>query len=74
MGSLALKAGATALTFLATLSAAAQVSTHVKNAAAPLHPAVLSAPATPVIGGGLLRLSPSVRAANVEAVTSTYAS
>ena len=75
MRSLLLKAGATALTLVAAAAAAMQVSGHVKNPEAPLHPGVLGAPAavsTPA--GGKLSLSPAVRTAKVETVTSTYAS
>jgi hypothetical protein len=64
-----LKAGATLLTMLAALGSATYISGHVKNGSAPLHPSVLSAlPAEQLI------LTPSVRAANVEPVTSTHAS
>jgi hypothetical protein len=71
MQALFLKAGATLLTMLAALGSAAYVSGHVKNAAAPLHPHVAGAPAATT---GHLTLTPSVHSANVEAVTSTYAS
>jgi hypothetical protein len=64
-----LKAGATLLTMLAALGSATYVSGHVKNGSAPLHPSVLSAAPS-----GQLALTASVRAANVEAVTSTHAS
>ena len=59
MPAFALKAMATLLTLLAAVASAAYVSGHVKNGAAPLHPPVLTA---------------QVHAADVEAVTSTYAS
>ncbi len=73
---LLLKAAATALTLVAAAGAALHVSVNVKSAAAPLHPAVVggatvSAGAT---GSGSLHLAPSVRSADVQAVTSTYAS
>ena len=59
MPAFVLKAGATLLTLLAAVASAAYVSGHVKNSAAPLHPAALTA---------------QVHASDVEAVTSTYAS
>jgi hypothetical protein len=58
------------MTMLAALGSAAYVSGHVKNGSAPLHPPVASAQST----NGQLTLTPSVHAANVEAVTSTHAS
>jgi hypothetical protein len=70
MQALILKAGATLLTMLAALGSASYVSGHVKNGSAPLHPQVLAAARSM----GQLTLTPSVRAANVEPVTSTYAS
>jgi len=71
MHALLLKAGATALTLLAALASSAYVAGHVKNGAAPLHPAVYG---TSMVGGRLT-LPPSVRTdASVEAVTSTHAS
>ena len=69
--SLYLRLAATGITMLTAAGSAGYVSAHVKNAGAPLHPSV---------GGGTqyangrLSLSPSVKAGNVEAVTSTYAS
>ena len=71
MRSLLLKAAATALTFVAAAAAALHVAGHVKTAAAPLHPAVVGGAPAP---GGKLSLSPSVRSADVQAVTSSYAS
>ena len=59
--SLLLKAGATALTLATTVVAANYVTAHLKNPAAPLHPAVLT-------------VAPSVRQSDVKPVTSTYAS
>ena len=56
---LLLKIGATVLSLLATGASAAYVTAHVKNPNAPLQPAVLSS---------------SVRPADVQPVTSTYAS
>ncbi len=59
--SLLLKAGATVLTVATTFVSAHYVVAHLKNPAAPLHPAVLT-------------IAPSVRQADVDTVTSTYAS
>jgi hypothetical protein len=70
MQALLLKAGATLLTMLAALGSAAYVGGHVKNGSAPLHPSVLAAR----LPAGTLALTPSVRSANVEPVTSTHAS
>ena len=57
----ALKVGATAATMLFALLTAHYVSCHVKNPAAPLHPSVL-------------QVSAGVRAADVQPITTTYAS
>ena len=57
--SLLLKIGATVLSLVATAASAAYVTAHVKNPNAPLQPPVLSS---------------SVRPADVQPVTSTYAS
>ena len=56
---LLLKIGATVLSLLATAGSAAYVTAHVKNSNAPLQPPVLTS---------------SVRPADVQPVTSTYAS
>ena len=56
---LLLKIGATVLSLVATAASAAYVTAHVKNPNAPLQPPVLSS---------------SVRPADVQSVTSTYAS
>lgn len=69
MRSFILKAGATALTVVATLASAFYVTSHLKNAAAPLQPIVLSA-----LPGGDVTLTPGVRPADVPPMTSTYAS
>jgi hypothetical protein len=75
MRALALKAGATALTMAAAFASAVYVGGHLKNAGAPLHPAVVPrSPAASTTAGGRLSVSPSVRSGDVEAVTSTYAS
>jgi hypothetical protein len=72
---LSLKAVATALTLVAAVGAAVQVSRHVKDAAAPLHPTVLGQPAvTTAAADGHLQLTPAVRGGDVRAVTSTYVS
>jgi hypothetical protein len=63
------KAGATALTVMATLASAVYVTSHLKNPAAPLQPIVLSA-----LPGGDVTLTPGVHPANVPPMTSTYAS
>lgn len=57
----AVKAGATAVTMIFAALAAQYVSAHVKSSGAPLHPAVL-------------QVSPAVRTADVQPVTTTYAS
>lgn len=72
MQALLLKATATVVTLGSAMLSAVYVSGHVKSTAAPLHPAVLSAAST--AQAGRLALTPSIRQANVEAVTSTYAS
>ena len=75
MSALLLKVGATLLTLLAASASALYVGAHQKNSSAPLHPAVLSRPAAGAVApGGRLVLTPSIRSANVQAVTSTYAS
>jgi len=56
---LLLKIGATVLSLVATAASAAYVTAHIKNPSAPLQPPVLSS---------------SVRPADVQPVTSTYAS
>jgi hypothetical protein len=63
------KAGATALTVMATLASAVYVTSHLKNPAAPLQPIVLSA-----LPGGDVTLTPGVQPAKVSPITSTYAS
>ncbi len=73
--SLLLKGGATLLTLLAATGSAAYVAGHLKNPAAPLRPSVLGAASIYSHSShGRLTLTPAVRSANVEAVTSTYAS
>jgi hypothetical protein len=71
-----LKVGATALTVLATVLSALYVTSHLKNPAAPLQPAVLSATRGSAVSvpGGSLILGPSVQPSDVQPVTSTYAS
>ncbi|HXN91933.1 MAG TPA: hypothetical protein VN906_10645 [Candidatus Sulfotelmatobacter sp.] len=74
---LLLKAGATAVTVVATVASALYVSAHLKNPAAPLQPSVLNAngggPAVTALGG-TVTVGPSVRPGNTQPVTSTYAS
>ncbi len=76
MQALLLKVAATVLTLGTAAAAALHVSSHVKSSAAPLHPGVVQASRTslPAFSDGRLRLSPAVRGAKVETVTSTYAS
>ena len=71
-----LKAGATFLTVGTTVLSALYVPSHLKNASAPLRPAVLSAGQTSTLSapGGTVTLGPSVQPGNVQPVTSTYAS
>jgi len=74
---LVLKLAATALAVGATALSAVFVTSHLKNANAPLQPSVLNASdlsGLSVPGGGTLILSPSVRQTDVPPVTSTYAS
>jgi len=72
----ALQAGATLLTVAAAAASALYVTSHLKNPAAPLRPAVLNTnrPSTFNALGGQLTIGPSVRASDVQPVTSTYAS
>jgi hypothetical protein len=71
-----LKLGATVLTVATTLLSALYVTSHLKNPAAPLQPAVLSASGASTVSapGGSLTLGPSVQSSNVQPLTSTYAS
>jgi hypothetical protein len=72
-----LKAGATLLTMVTTLASAMYVTAHLKNPNAPLRPPVLSAGTGTTVTtpfGGSLTLTPGVRAADVQPVSSTYAS
>jgi hypothetical protein len=73
---LLLKVGATLLTIATTALSAVYVTSHLKNAAAPLRPTVLSATsgATFSAPGGSLTVGPSVLPSDVQPVTSTYAS
>jgi hypothetical protein len=76
MRTVILKAGATLLTVAATALSALYVTSHVKNPAAPLQPAVLSASRGSSVSapGGTLTLGPSVQPGSAAPVTSTYAS
>ena len=71
-----LKAGATFLTIGATALSAVYVTSHLKNAAAPLRPAVLNVRSATTVSapGGTLTLGPSVQPSDIKPVTSTYAS
>ena len=71
-----IKAVATALTIGATVASAVFVTTHLKNSAAPLQPAVLNAGngSSSTAVGGTLTVGPSVQPSNAEPMTSTYAS
>jgi hypothetical protein len=69
MRALVLKVGATVLTLSATIASAWYVTAHLKNPSAPLQPPVLASH-----GGGSVTLGPSVHEADVQPVTSTYAS
>ena len=76
MRSSLLKAGTTALTVATTAVAALYVSSHLKNAAAPLQPPVLTAAdgTSVAVPGGTVTVGPSVQSSDVQPVTSTYAS
>lgn len=70
--SVLLKAVTTGITLLTAAASATYVGGHLKHASAPLHPAVGGIASSQT--GGRLSLSGSVHSANVETVTSTYAS
>jgi hypothetical protein len=76
MRAVILKAGATLLTIATTVMSAMYVTSHLKNPAAPLQPAVLSVSGAATVSapGGTLTLGPSVQPSTVQPVTSTYAS
>jgi len=76
MRAVILKAGATLLTVLATALSALYVTSHLKNPAAPLQPAVLSTSRAVAVSapGGTLTLGPAVQPSTAQPVTSTYAS
>lgn len=71
-----LKFGATVITVAATVAASVYVTSHLKNSAAPLHPAVLSAGAGGAVSllGGTVSVGPSVKPTDAQPITSTYAS
>jgi len=73
---LLLKATATALTLGATLASALYVTAHLKNPAAPLRPAVLSARDSGAGAGlaGALVVGPTVRPTDAPPIAWTYAS
>ncbi|HSP10850.1 MAG TPA: hypothetical protein VLU92_14820 [Candidatus Dormibacteraeota bacterium] len=64
------------LTLATTGMAAAYVTSHLKNPAAPLRPSVLGAQGSTALSaaGGTLTVGPSVQPSDVHPVTSTYAS
>jgi hypothetical protein len=66
-----LKATATLVTVGATALSAWFVTSHLKNPAAPLQPAVLNSSSTSV---GAVTIGPAVRPADEPPMTSTYAS
>ena len=71
MRPLVLKTAATALTLAATVVSAVFVTSHLKNATAPLQPPVL----TSANGlGSVVVVEPSVQPTNAPPITSTYAS
>ncbi len=73
----ALNVAATLLTLAATVVSAMYVTSHLKNPGAPLQPPVLTGSGSAglaVPGGGTLTLAPSTRPADVQPITSTYAS
>ncbi len=76
MRAVLLKVGATVLTVATTALSAVYVTSHLKNAAAPLRPTVLSATRGTTLSapGGTLTVGPSVQPSDVQPVTSTYAS
>src|SRR3979409_878134 len=71
-----LKVRSPGLTLAPTVVSALYVTSHLKNPAAPLQPAVLSAArgSTLSVPGGSLTLGPSVQPSDGQPVTSTYAS
>ena len=71
MRPLVLKSAATALTLAATVVSAVFVTSHMKNATAPLQPPVLTS-ATGI--GSVVVVEPSVQPTNAPPITSTYAS
>ncbi len=76
MRSALLKLGTTVVAVGATVLSSLYVTSHLKNPSAPLQPAVLnrsSNGSVSLLGGGV-SLGPSVRPADTQPVTSTYAS
>ena len=74
MRPLLLRATATLLTLVATVASAVFVTSHLKNSAAPLQPAVLNAGTTSHALGGTLTIGPSIQPSDQQPITSTYAS
>ncbi|TMC34904.1 MAG: hypothetical protein E6J28_12910 [Chloroflexi bacterium] len=76
MRPLLLKVVATALTLGTTVASAVYVNAHLKNPAAPLQPAVLTArdaSGSSMLGGAIV-VGPSVQPTDSPPLTSTYAS
>jgi hypothetical protein len=71
MRSLALKIVATLLTLGVTVASAEFVTAHMKNAAAPLQPSVLSSSSG---AGTVVVVGPSVQSTTASPIASTYAS
>jgi hypothetical protein len=71
MRPLLLKAAATLITIAATAASAVSVTSHLKNPAAPLQPAVLTS--SPALAGVVV-VGPSVQPTSQPPITSTYAS
>ena len=71
MRPLLLKATATALTLGATFASALFVTSHMKNATAPLQPPVLASSSGV---GRVVVVAPSVQPTDASPITSTYAS
>lgn len=76
MRSFALKLGATVVAAAATVLSSLYVTSHLKNASAPLQPAVLNPSNNGAVSllGGQVSVGPSVQPTDAPPVTSTYAS
>ncbi|HKW58183.1 MAG TPA: hypothetical protein VJR46_00265 [Candidatus Dormibacteraeota bacterium] len=71
MRPLVLKAATTALTLGATLASALFVTSHIKNATAPLQPPVMASSSGV---GSVVVVGPAVQPTTAPPITSTYAS